>query len=120
MWTPLAARACVELLAQVCGEQLGQAAAHRSLPRDAGQPFDLRVPALDTIIQIRRQNADVDRFDDVLAELLQPLVLFHLALQRTVQPRVLDRDATYPESVISSSTSSLDRKSPLSVRLTPR
>ena len=36
---------------------------------------------------------DVDRFDDVLAELLQPLVLFHLALQRAVERGVLDRDA---------------------------
>ena len=37
-------------------------------------------------------NADVDRFDDVLAEFLQPLVFFDLLLQRTVEPAILDRD----------------------------
>ena len=47
----------------------------------------------DPIFQVRRQNSDVDRFDDVLAEFLEPLVLLDLALQGAVQRRVLDRDA---------------------------
>src|SRR5207244_12226014 len=56
--------------------------AHGLLAPDAGQLLDLRVPALDPVLQIDRQDPDVDRFDDVLAELLEPLVFFDLALQR--------------------------------------
>ena len=35
---------------------------------------------------------DIDRFDDVLAEFLQSLVFIGFALQRAVEPRVLDGD----------------------------
>src|SRR5205823_6330572 len=55
-----------------------------------------RVPASDPILQVRRQYSHVDGFDDVLAEFLKALVLLDLALQRSVQRRVLDRDADVP------------------------
>ena len=88
----LAAHA-VELLGQLGGEQLRELAAQRLLARDAAELLDLRVPALHAVVQVRRQDAHVDGFDDVLAEFLQPLVLLHLALQRAVERGVLDGDA---------------------------
>ncbi len=60
--------------------------------RDAGETLDLRVPALDAVFKVRRQNADVDRFDDVLAELLQPLVLLDLGGEAAIEAGVLDGD----------------------------
>ena len=90
---PVCAAYLIELLAKLGWKQLRQSPPHSRFARGPGQPLDLRVPALHTIVQIRRQNPDVDGLDDVLAELLQPLVLLHLVLQRTVQPRVFNRDA---------------------------
>ena len=75
----------VELVGQLVREQLPQRAAERDLPRDARELLDLRVPALHAVVEVGRQNADIDRFDDVLAEFLQPLVLLDLALQRAVE-----------------------------------
>ena len=63
-------------------EQLAQRAAERDVPRNAGELLDLGVPALDAIVKIGRQDADVDRLDDILAEFLQPLVFFDFLLQR--------------------------------------
>ncbi len=83
----------IEQFAQLGREKLGERTAQSRVAWDARQPLDLRVPALHAIVQIRRQYPDVDGLDDILAELLQPLVFLYLALQRAVQPRVLDRDA---------------------------
>ena len=55
--------------------------------------FHLRVPALDPVFQIDREDADVDGFDNVLVELLQPLEFGNLLLQPLVELRVLDGDA---------------------------
>ncbi len=63
------------------------------LARNAAELFDLRVPAFHAVVQIGRQDADVDRFDDVFAEFLEPLVLLHFALQRAVEGGVFDGDA---------------------------
>ena len=82
----------LELIGQIRGEQLRQPPAHGLFARDAGQLLDLRVPAFHAVFQVGRQDADVDRFDDVLAEFLQPLVLFHLALQRAVERGIFDGD----------------------------
>ena len=83
----------VELLAKLGWKQLREAPPQSRFARGPRQPLDLRIPALHPIVQIHGQNPDVNGFDDILAELFQPLVLLHLALQRTVQPRVLHRDA---------------------------
>ena len=45
------------------------------------------------VFQIHGHHADVDRFNNVLVEILEPLVLADLLLKRGVQPPVLDRDA---------------------------
>ena len=82
----------VELLGERRREQLRELPAQRLLAGDAGELLDLRIPALHAIFQVGRQNSHVDRLDDVLAEFLQPLVLLHLALQRTVERGVFDGD----------------------------
>ena len=56
------------------------------------QLLDLRIPALHAIVQIRRENADVDRLDNVLAEFLQPFVLLDLAAAASGRARVFDSD----------------------------
>ena len=82
-----------ELIGQIGGKQLRQPPPHRPLARDPAQLFDLRVPAFHPVFQVGGQDADIDGFDDIFVELLQPLVLFHFALQRTVERGVLDGDA---------------------------
>ena len=47
--------------------------------------FHLRVPAFDPPFQIHRQNSHVDRLDDVLVELLQPLEFGDLVLKPRIQ-----------------------------------
>ena len=53
----------------------------------------LRVPALDAVVEVDGEDADVDGFDDVLVELLQALELGDLLLQAAIELRVLDGDA---------------------------
>ncbi len=55
--------------------------------------FHLRVPALDPIVQVDGKDSHVDRLDDVLVELLQPLELADLLLQPRIETRVLQSDA---------------------------
>ena len=74
-------------------QQFGELPSHRRRALDTGQPFDFIVPTADPILEIGRENADVDRLDDVLVKLLQALVFVDLALQRMVEARVLDGDA---------------------------
>ena len=82
----------VELIHEFVREQIVQAAADGSFASDAGQLLHLGVPTLHPVFQVSRQDADVDGFDDVLAELFEPLVLLDLAGQRTVEARILDGD----------------------------
>ena len=53
----------------------------------------LRVPALDAVVEIEGQNADVDGLDDVLVELLEPLEFADLFFQAGVEAGVLEGDA---------------------------
>ena len=53
----------------------------------------LRVPALDAVVEIDGQDADVDGFDDVLVELLEPLELADLFFQARIEAGVLQGDA---------------------------
>ena len=55
--------------------------------------FHLRVPALDAVVEIEREDADVDGLDDVLVELLQALELADLLFEARVEAGVLQRDA---------------------------
>src|SRR3954447_8071069 len=83
----------IELVDQLVREQVAQFTTKRVLALDPAELFDLGVPALDPVLQVHRQYTDINGFDDVLAELLQALVLFHLPLQGTVQRGVLDGDS---------------------------
>src|SRR5207245_10061800 len=56
----------------------------------------LRVPRFDPVRQIHRQHTHADGLDNVLVEILQPLVLGDFLFQRRVQPGVLDGDADVP------------------------
>ena len=53
----------------------------------------LRVPAFDAVVEIDGEDADVDGFDDVLVELLEPLKLDDLFLEARVEAGVLQSDA---------------------------
>src|SRR3974390_674047 len=74
-------------------EYVAQRLAQHLRPRHGIHYFHLRVPRFDAVLQVHRQHADTDGLDNVLAELFQPLVLGDLALQRTVQARILDGNA---------------------------
>ena len=53
----------------------------------------LRVPALDAVVEVDGEDADVDGFDDVLVELLQALELADLLFEARVEAGVLQGDA---------------------------
>ncbi len=53
----------------------------------------LRVPAFDAVVEIDGQNADVDGFDDVFVEFLQPLEFADLLFQTRVEAGVLKSNA---------------------------
>ncbi len=55
--------------------------------------FHLRVPALDAVVEIDGEDADVDGFDDVLVEFLEPLELADLFFEARVEAGVLQGDA---------------------------
>ena len=66
----------------------------QSLPaRHRIHHFHLRIPALDAVFHVERHHSHVDRFDDVLVEVLQPLVLSRLLLQRGIELSILNGDA---------------------------
>ena len=65
---------------------------HRLLARHGIHHFHLRVPALDALFQVDGKDADIDRLDDILVELLQPLVLGDLLLQAGVEASILNGD----------------------------
>ena len=71
------------------GERLAQRVDARLRVHD----LHLRVPALDPVVEVDGEDADVDRLDDVLVELLQALELGDLLLEPPVELRVLDGDA---------------------------
>ena len=64
----------------------------RFTARNGEQIFELRIPGFDAIFQIDREYAYVQRFDDVLTEILQPLDLHGLLLERLIEPRILNGD----------------------------
>ena len=44
------------------------------------------------VLEVGREHADLERLDDIFAEILQPLDLQRLLLERLIEPRVLDRN----------------------------
>ena len=83
----------VELFDEGCREDLAQGTSNDLPARLGVHDFHLRVPGFDAVLEINGHHADVDRFDDVLVEVLEPLVLADLLFERSVEAGVLDRDS---------------------------
>ena len=77
---------------EVRGEQLGESAAESLASRDIEQSLELRIPGFQAILAIHGEDADVERFDDVLAEVFETLDLRGLLLERLVEPGVFNGD----------------------------
>ena len=73
----------------------------------------LRVPRLDTVVEVNGEYTHVDGFDDVLVEVLEALVLRAFCSSEASRRAFWMAMPMYPASVSSSSTSSLERKSPV-------
>ena len=83
----------VETGDEVRREDVGDGLAQRL---DAGlgvHDLHLGVPALDPVVEIDGEDADVDGFDDVLVELLEAFELCDLLLEAAIELGVLDGDA---------------------------
>src|SRR6185295_9723125 len=63
-----------ELLAEIRRPQFRELASDGVFARVPGELLELRVPALDAILQIDGEDSDVDGFDDIFAEFLETLV----------------------------------------------
>src|SRR6266480_1070905 len=81
-------------LNQIAIENFVYAAAQSALARDAENLFERAVPCRDPALEVNYENADVDAFDDVLGELLEPGEFFRLLPLGPVQQAILycDRD----------------------------
>ena len=81
-----------KFLAKVIGKEIAKALAHGVGPSDAGEFFDLRVPAFHPVIEANGEDADVDGFDDVLAELLEAFIFVGFVAERRVKAGVFYGD----------------------------
>ena len=78
-----------ELRREDGGERLAQNLGARLGVHD----FHLRVPALDAVVEVDGEDADVDGLDDVLVELLEAFELGDLLFEAAVELGVLNGDA---------------------------
>ena len=53
----------------------------------------LRIPAFDAVVQVQRQDAHIDRFDNVFVEFFEPLEFADFFFQPRVEAGVLQSDA---------------------------
>ena len=83
----------IQVVHQFGGKQFAQPPANGSFASNPGGFLQLIVPTLDAIFKVRRKDSDVNRFDDILAEFLQPLIFIRLALQTAIKPRIFYSDA---------------------------
>src|ERR1700722_3461883 len=60
--------------------------------RDAQQPFELRIPGFDAVLKVDGNDADVQGFDDIFAEILEAFDLHGLLFERMVEPGIFDGD----------------------------
>ena len=77
---------------QVGGSTSSSCGRLASLRADFEQPHELRIPGFDAVLQIHSQHADVQRLDDIFAEILEALDLRGFLLERVVEPGIFDRD----------------------------
>src|SRR5258707_1064331 len=80
------------LLNQLHWQKSGKRLANRVVSRNLEELFHAAVPGLDRAVEINGQNADVERFHDVFAEVLQARDFEGFLFQRGVQLRVIQRD----------------------------
>ena len=69
------------------------AAAYGLASAAAGKRFESFVPANDASGIVFDHHSDIDRLDNVLAEVLQALIFACLLLEGAIQARILDRDS---------------------------
>jgi hypothetical protein len=72
-------------------EQPGQGAAPGATALDARERLEAAIPMQHLVVPIDDEHRRRQRFDDAVVELPQPGVLVGLALQFSVQPRILER-----------------------------
>src|SRR6266852_2220769 len=80
-----------DLARQLLGQEGTELPANGLLARHAEKLFHAGVPGLDNTVQIHRQHADVQRFNDVFAEILEAGDLQRFLLEGTVKLRVVQR-----------------------------
>ena len=81
---------------QVGRKHVFQLAAHGFMARHADQPLELRVPGFHRAVEIDRQHAHIERFDDIFREVLEPLDLHGFLFQRVIELRIIERDGQIP------------------------
>src|SRR5262249_25572790 len=62
-------------------------------PASTGECFERFVPTNNPTRIVLDHDTNIDRFDNVLAEVLQALVFTGLLLERAIQTRIFDRDS---------------------------
>src|SRR6266404_918161 len=76
---------------QLLGQEGTEPSANGLLARHAEKLFHAGVPGFDNAVQVHRQYADVQRFNDVFAEILETGDLQRFLLEGTVKLRVVQR-----------------------------
>src|ERR1700740_3210514 len=77
---------------QIRRQNFLQALANRVLPKNPEQTFKLRIPGFYSVFEINREHSDVERLDDILAEILEALDLHGLLFERLIKARILNGD----------------------------
>ena len=74
---------------QLLGQEGTEPPSNGFLTRYTKKLFHARVPGFDDAVQVHRQHAHVQRFDDVFAEILEPGDLERFLLERAVKLGVI-------------------------------
>ena len=71
----VAGRVRGDFAGQVARQHVRELRPQRFAARNFEQVFQLRIPGFDAVFEVDGQHADAQRFDDIFAEILQPLDL---------------------------------------------
>ena len=77
---------------QIGRKHVLELAADGFVARHADQPLKLRIPGFHRAAEIHGQHADVQRFDDIFREILEPLDLRRFLFQGGVELGIVERD----------------------------